>query len=197
MPKYILNSEYYDRVLRMIRKYPAKRKKFLAEKLHPESSVTSLLSMVAKVGRAVNELETAGYIECSNIDLETWKITDKGRVALGEIPENADPQIDDPDEPGLTFLITVVYRCENMLSQTELDKMYNGDVSEAYRNISDNFNDTPDNFGDPEIVKVEIEGQSTSEAKAPQMPIDINDATTPTTDRSIGKPSGKTATKRT
>lgn len=63
------------------------------------------------------------------------------------------------DNKSLTFLVTVTYRCENMITQQELDEEYGGDPLEAYRGISDNFNDSPANFGDKvrENVKVAIE----------------------------------------
>ena len=62
------------------------------------------------------------------------------------------------NEDNLTFLVTVTYRCENMIDRATLDEVYGGSPLEAYRNISDDFNDAVFGFGDTVgDPKVEIE----------------------------------------
>lgn len=62
-------------------------------------------------------------------------------------------------EDNLTFLVTVTYRCPNMIDTETLNKQYEGNLLECWRFISDNFGDEPHCFGEliPESTKVEIE----------------------------------------
>lgn len=55
---------------------------------------------------------------------------------------------DTSNDKSLTFLVTVTFRCENMLDRSELETEYGNDPMAAYKDISDNFADHPANFGD-------------------------------------------------
>jgi len=58
----------------------------------------------------------------------------------------------------LGFKITVVYECLSMIDSEALEKEFNNSPLEAYKCISDNFNDSVHNFNtNPEkIIKVEV-----------------------------------------
>ena len=56
----------------------------------------------------------------------------------------------------VSFKITVEYICYNMISEKELNEIYNGNVVAAYSFISNNFDDSPENFAtDCTITKIE------------------------------------------
>lgn len=55
------------------------------------------------------------------------------------------------------FKVTVEYTCPSMVDEETFKKEYNNDPLGAYKSISDNFSDSPDNFSEKEkVIKVEI-----------------------------------------
>lgn len=83
-------TEYHIKVLkRMKQKYIVNRQK-LASYMHPDATESRRPSAIARVSRAINELELAGLIKCSNPSVDSWKLTKDGLEAVAPEPENED-----------------------------------------------------------------------------------------------------------
>jgi len=59
--------------------------------------------------------------------------------------------------PNKTFKVTVEFICHDMISAEDLEKKFNGDAMLAYKEISDDFKDSPVCFSSGDkVVKVEV-----------------------------------------
>lgn len=75
-------TDYHKKVLRCLSMTNLLNREKLAIKIHPDFSGLGRRLAIAHVTRAIDELEHANMVYCSNPDTDSWKITEYGRSEL-------------------------------------------------------------------------------------------------------------------